>query len=69
MAKNTTEKRTPFPRTFRYCGAGAGIPGLPHELTEDEARALGVRDVLDAALANGSYQEIGAAQPAQEEQP
>ena len=54
-------------RAYRYCGDGAGIAGLPHEVTDEEARALGMLDVLQAALKNGSYQEVGAANPAQEE--
>jgi hypothetical protein len=49
-----------FPRKYRYCGAGVGIPGLPHDITEEEARALGVLAVLQAALKNGSYREIPA---------
>lgn len=34
---------------------GAGVPGLPHEVTEEQAQALGLADVLKAAIANGSY--------------
>jgi hypothetical protein len=34
---------------------GAGVPGLPHEIDESEARQLGVEDILRAAIANGSY--------------
>ena len=34
---------------------GAGVPGLPHEITEAQASALGVLDILIAAIANGSY--------------
>lgn len=49
-----------FLRKYRYCGDGLGIPGLPHDVTEEEARALGVLDVLQAALKNGSYREISA---------
>lgn len=63
-----------FPRKFRYCGDGAGIVGLPHDVTEEEARALGVWDVLQAALKNGSYREVtdrvtSSAQPAEEDKP
>lgn len=34
---------------------GAGVPGLPHEITEAQAAALGVSEILLAAIANGSY--------------
>jgi hypothetical protein len=34
---------------------GAGVPGLPHVVTEAEAKALGLAEVLQAAIANGSY--------------
>ncbi len=34
---------------------GAGIPGLPHEITEAEAAELGVLDLLQEAIKNGSY--------------
>jgi hypothetical protein len=61
-----------FPRKFHYCGDGLGIAGLPHDVTEEEARALGVLDVLQAALKNGSYREVtdrvtSSAHPAEEE--
>ena len=34
---------------------GAGVPGLPHEITEAQASEQGVLDILIAAIANGSY--------------
>lgn len=34
---------------------GAGVPGLPHEITEAQAAALGVSEILLTAIANGSY--------------
>lgn len=34
---------------------GAGIPGLPHAVTEAEAAALGVLDLLKQAIENGAY--------------
>lgn len=34
---------------------GAGVPGLPHVITDEEAAALGVSDLLMAAIENGSY--------------
>ncbi len=40
---------------YIYIGNGAGIPGLPHEITEEEAKTLGVEDLLKEAIQNGSY--------------
>ena len=34
---------------------GAGVPGLPHEITETQAVELGISEILMAAIANGSY--------------
>ena len=34
---------------------GAGIPGLPHEVSEAEAKALGMFEVLQDAIENGAY--------------
>lgn len=42
---------------YRYVGDGEGIPGLPHEISDDEAAELGVSEILKAALENGSYVE------------
>lgn len=36
---------------------GAGVPGLPHVITDEEAAALGVSELLKAAIHNGSYVE------------
>ena len=49
---------------YKYVGDGAGVPGLPHEISDDEAEALHVADILSTAVENGSY--IQAA-PAKEE--
>lgn len=46
--------------TYEFCGEGLGIPGLPHQVTTEDAQALGVVDTLRAALANGSYHAVGA---------
>lgn len=40
---------------YRYVGDGVGVPGLPHEISDDEAEKLGVKDLLDEAIANGSF--------------
>ncbi len=41
---------------YKFVGEGLGIPGLPHEITEEEAQALGLTELLQAAVANGNYQ-------------
>jgi len=45
-------------RTFKFTGVGEGIPGLAHEVTDDQAKALGLGEVLRSAVANGSYSEV-----------
>ena len=42
---------------YIYVSDGLGVPGLPHELTDRDAKALGVADILKAALEAGTYQE------------
>jgi len=44
-------------KTYKYIGDGAGVPGLPHEITDEAAKALGVTEILDGAIKNGSYVE------------
>lgn len=56
MAKKTQQK----PDVYRYCGDGLGVPGLPHDLTREQATALGVLDQLEAALAAGVYIRVEA---------
>lgn len=46
---------------------GAGIPGLPHEVTEAEAEALGLLSVLQEAIQNGSYKVKAEPKPAKKE--
>lgn len=46
---------------------GAGIPGLPHEVTEAEAEALGLLSVLREAIQNGSYKAKAEPKPAKKE--
>lgn len=41
--------------TYEFCGEGAGIPGLSHKVTAEEAQALGAADTLRAALGAGTY--------------
>lgn len=40
---------------YIYVGGGMGVPGLPHEITEEEAKANGTMDLLSEAIRNGSY--------------
>lgn len=50
-------------KRYRFVGEGAGIPGLPHELTQAEAETLGVSALLVDALAAGAYKEIRIERP------
>jgi hypothetical protein len=43
---------------YRYVGPDAAIIGLPHEVTEEEAEQLGVSELLQAAIENGSYEPV-----------
>lgn len=43
------------PGEYEYVGDGLGVPGLPHQLSTADAEALGVLDLLAAAVHNGSY--------------
>lgn len=45
-------------KVYEFCGTGLGIPGLPHKITEREAKALNVLDLLNAAIKSGVYREI-----------
>lgn len=42
---------------------GAGIPGLPHEVTESEAERLGLKQVFQDAVKNGSYKAKAEPKP------
>ena len=44
-------------KVFVFIGEGAGIPGLPHEVTRKEAEIRKAEDILDAALKRGVYVE------------
>lgn len=54
--------------TFQFCGDGMGIAGLPHTVTANQAKELGLLEVLEAALKNGNYEpvHISADKPATE---
>jgi hypothetical protein len=45
-------------KRYRYVGQGQGVPGLPHEIDDEEARLLGVQELLAQALQAGVYKEI-----------
>ena len=40
---------------YKFIGAGMGVPGLPHQISEEEAERLGVKELLQAAIDNGNY--------------
>lgn len=59
---------------YRFRGEGLGVPGLPHIVTDDEAKALGdsgyrdeegkqitMHQVLKAAVKAGTYVKVGTA--------
>lgn len=45
---------------YKYNGDGAGIPGLPHLISQEEIDQMneGMRNEFEAALATGAYVEI-----------
>lgn len=45
-------------KEYKYVGNGMGVPGLPHEVSDDEAAELGVLNILREAIENGSYVEV-----------
>ena len=47
---------------YRFIGEGAGIPGLPHEITDEEAKTQGVADILAEAVRNGNYVALDASE-------
>ena len=40
---------------YKFVGDGMGVPGLPNEVSDEEAEALGVKELLDEAVRNGNY--------------
>lgn len=61
-------------KIYEYVGDGMGVPGLPHVITDEQAKELGVEKILTAAIANGSYREsntgtqrVAKAKPSAEE--
>jgi hypothetical protein len=45
-------------KKYKYIGDGMGVPGLPHEISDELAETLAVTELLKAALENGSYEEV-----------
>ena len=45
-------------KRYRYIGSGQGVPGLPHEIDEEEAERLGLVDLLKQAVQAKVYQLI-----------
>jgi hypothetical protein len=43
-------------KKYSYVGNGMGVPGLPHEVSDDEAAEMGVLHILNAAIENGNYE-------------
>ena len=40
---------------YKFVGNGAGIPGLPHEISDEQAKELGLTAILEEAVRNGNY--------------
>lgn len=52
-------------KTFVHNPAkGDGVPGLPQEITAEQAAALGLDEILKAAVENGTYLEKAATKSA-----
>lgn len=51
---------------YRFAGKGPGIPGLPHEISVEEAAEQGLSELLQAAIENGNYAPTDEAGPAHE---
>ena len=45
------------PVVYVFVGDGLGVPGLPHEVTQEQAEADGVGTQLAACIAAGMYVE------------
>jgi hypothetical protein len=50
---------------YEYQGDGAGVPGLPHRITDEQAEALGVAELLQQALKVGAYRKVRASADAE----
>jgi len=45
-------------KRYHYVGAGLGVPGLPHEISDEEAKSAGLEQLLADALKAGTYEEV-----------
>lgn len=45
-------------KQYRYIGKGLGVAGLPHEITDEQAKADQVFDLLMQAMESGLYEEV-----------
>ncbi len=43
---------------YKFIGEGMGIPGLPHEITDEQAKKDGVGALLEQAVMLGLYEEV-----------
>ena len=50
-------------KKYRFTGQGLGVPGLPHEISEEQAKAEGMQKLLQAAIENGLYEEVKEHKP------
>jgi len=48
---------------YEFCGPGAGVAGLPHVISESEAKDRGLWKLLQAAIYMGNYQVQQANEP------
>lgn len=42
---------------YLFKGPGAGVPGLPHQVTMQEAERRGLKKLLEACIKKGLYEE------------
>lgn len=45
-------------KKYKFVGEGMGVPGLAHEITDEEAKAENVKELLDQAVMLGLYVEV-----------
>jgi hypothetical protein len=44
--------------TYRFCGKGAGVPGIPAETTAAAAKAGGYTEALKSAVVLGNFMAV-----------
>lgn len=55
-------------KKYIYVGGGDGIPGLPHQITDQEAAAEGLTELLNSAIESGAYIEQADEKPARKKE-